>query len=117
MSEMGGGAETDPACFASDDTFLETLAWCVSVHCKDEVPVYTLEEYWLQNVAGTQSVQPSPKYSYLQALNRISHPPMDAIDSGNPLNKTSTVSDKDYLASFNAQAIFQKMEITHERYG
>ena len=116
-TSMSMDAETEPACFASDDTFLQTLAWCISTHCKNEVPIYVLEKYWLRNVAGTQSVQPSPKYSYQQALAKIAGDPTETINSGNPLNTTSVVAEEDFIANFNAQAIFQAEEILHEEYG
>ena len=117
MSGMSAGASTDPECYATDDSFLQTLAWCVSSRCKDDVPLYTLERYWLLNVAGTQKIQPNPKYSYQHALAVIAQPPKDILVAGDPLNTTLLVSDMDYIATFNAQQNFEEQEDLHERYG
>lgn len=117
MSGMSAGASTDPECYATDDAFIQTLAWCVSSRCKDDVPLYTLERYWLLNVAGTQKIQPDPKYSYQQALAVIARPPNETLIAGDPLNTTSLVSDRDYIATFNAQEVFEEQEGLHERYG
>ena len=115
MSGMSAGASTDPECYATDDAFLQTLAWCISSRCKDDFP--TLERYWLLNVAGTQAIQPNPKYSYQQALAMIARPPNETLTAGDPLNTTLSVSDEDYIATFNAQEIFEEQEDLHERYG
>ncbi|RDL35207.1 uncharacterized protein BP5553_07138 [Venustampulla echinocandica] len=116
MSGMGA-ASTSGGCYATDDTFLQTLAYCISTRCDGKVAVYRLEKWWLRNVAGTKEVQPDPKYSYQQALARVTEPPTTTLVSGDPLNKTSLVKDADYIAVFNAQEIFEAQEVLYEKYG
>jgi hypothetical protein len=113
--DMGGGG-TEPECYATDDTFLQTMAWCISTHCQD-VTAWKLEKYWRMNIAGRAAVQPDPKYTYQQALSRVTEPPTDVLVSGDPLNKTSLVDEDAYTANYNADINFEAQENTHERYG
>ena len=109
-------SETTPECYASDDSFLQTLAYCMSTHCGD-VAIWDLEKYWMMNVAGKQSNQPVPKATYQQTLANITLRPADTLVAGEDLNKTRIISDEDYEASHNALSIFEAMEDNHETYG
>jgi hypothetical protein len=113
--DMGSG-ETEPDCYATDDAFLQTLAWCISIHCKD-VPEWKLERYWMMNVPGNAAVQPIPKHTYQETLAMIIIAPTETLVGGEPLNKTSMVSEDDWLSNFNADSEFEVQEATHERYG
>lgn len=113
---MGMAAETSAECYSTDDSYLQTVAWCMSTRCKD-VPVSDLEQYWEINVVGDQKVQPKPKESYQQALASVKGAPTEAMVSGNPLNKTSLVGDDDYDSNLNALSAFESFEDSHERYG
>ena len=112
--DMGGA--TSPECYATDHAFLETLAYCMSVHCQD-VAVWDLEKYWNLNAAGTQSNQPTPKATYQQTLANMTRKPTDMVVTGGELSETTIVSADDYKASYNAQDVFEKMEDNHETYG
>ncbi|KAL8691051.1 MAG: hypothetical protein Q9218_003635 [Villophora microphyllina] len=114
--DMEEGSETSPECYATDDAFLQTLAYCISVHCQD-VPVWQLERYWLMNVAGTRPIQPVPKATYERTVANITKEPLATLVLGADLDKAVIVSDGDYEASYNAQGIFEKMERNHETYG
>ena len=126
MTHMHGGMlrkrathmaiETPPECYASDNNFLRTLAYCMSTHCQG-VAVWDLEKYWTLNVAGKQPDQPVPKATYQQTLARVPAAPIDTLVIGEDLNRTMLVSAEDYQASYNAQDVFERMEINHERYG
>ena len=111
-----GMSQPDPECLATNDAYLQTLAWCMSTHCIGIDPA-TLEGYWQLNVAGRQDVQPSPKESYQQALAKVTFPPTTVINSSDTLNVTSLVDEKSYVANYNADANFELMEITQEQYG
>ena len=117
-SDMGMdmGSATSPECYATDDAFLQSLAYCISTHCRDAA-VWDLERYWSANAPGTERTQPSPKASYQQTLANIDTEPTGTIVIGEDLNKTMAVSHEDYEASYNAQGVFEKMEIKHETYG
>ena len=112
--EMGG--ETTPECYATDDSFLQTLAGCMSDHCQN-MPIWDLEKYWMMNVAGTAVNQPLPKATYQQTLANITAKPTDTLVAGEDLNKTMLVSEKDFQASHNALSVFEAMEDNHETYG
>ncbi|KAI4244238.1 MAG: hypothetical protein L6R42_010506, partial [Xanthoria sp. 1 TBL-2021] len=114
--EMDMGVETSPECYASDNSFLRTLAYCMSTHCQD-VAIWDLEKYWNLNVAGRQPNQPVPRATYQQTLAKIATEPKDKLVVGEELNHTMIVSDEAYQASYNAQAMFEKMENNHEKYG
>ena len=114
--EEGMDSATSPECYATDDAFLDTLAYCISTHCQDAT-VWDLERYWTMNVAGTLSHQPLPKASYQQTLATITKVPTGTLVIGEKLNRTSIISSGDYESSYNAQGIFEKMEVKHETYG
>ncbi|KAF2873527.1 ferric reductase like transmembrane component-domain-containing protein [Massariosphaeria phaeospora] len=104
-----------PLCYATNDPFLQTLAWCISTHCKD-VPISKLEQYWELNVAGRQSEQPSPKYSYQTALAMVTEPPTTVVDPEEILDVTSLVDEESYLGSYNGDWVFEIIETTSTRY-
>ncbi len=113
---MGMGASTSPECYATDDAFLSSLAYCISTHCHN-VSVWELEKYWTMNVAGKQPDQPLPKATYQQTLANITAAPKDTLIMSEDLNRTMIVPNEDYQSSFNAQGLFEKMERRHETYG
>ncbi|PSN74311.1 hypothetical protein BS50DRAFT_539489 [Corynespora cassiicola Philippines] len=122
---MGGGHShhsdmemeaPSPQCYATNDFFLQTLAWCISTHCKD-VAVADLEDYWVTDVVGRAANQPIPKYSYQQALARVMEPPTTVADPEQVLNFTSLVDEESYLANYNGDWVFDIVEATSQRYG
>ncbi|KAL9009203.1 MAG: hypothetical protein Q9173_005751 [Seirophora scorigena] len=114
--DMHMGSETSPSCYATDDAFLRTLAYCISNHCQDEA-TWDLERYWSLNVAGKQPDQPLPKATYQETLAEITSNPTETLVLGEELNQTMAVSEEDYEMSYNAQGLFEKMEVNHETYG
>ena len=86
-------AMPSPACYASNHPFLTSLAWCIKTRCNQDIPISLLERYWEMNVAGRMDVQPLPKYSYQDALARITTPPTTVHNSSLVLNGTELVSD------------------------
>lgn len=120
MAEMSGMTiSTSATCYATDDIFLRTLAYCMSTHCSgtEKVPAWELEQWWLLNIADRIQNPPIPKWTYQQALDKVTTTPNVTLVSGDPLNQTSLVAETDYTSNFNAQGMFEEMEITHERYG
>jgi hypothetical protein len=116
MSGMGGMVMTSPECYATDDAFLQTLAWCVQSHCND-IPAWKLEQFWIDNVAGTFANQPDPKYTYQQALSKINGPPTAVYNETGSLNKTSVVSEDLWFAAYTTDKIFIHQESQQEGYG
>jgi hypothetical protein len=82
---------------------------------KGTVRVFFLTEHAMQLIFLLR-VQPDPKETYQQALEKAGTP-TDILVNGNPLNKTSVISDDDYISNYNALVIFEDMEATHERFG
>lgn len=61
-------------------------------------------------------MQPDPKETYQQALEKAGTP-TETLVSGDPLNKTSKISDDDYTSNYNALVVFEDMEAIHEKFG
>ncbi|KAF9741500.1 hypothetical protein PMIN06_007313 [Paraphaeosphaeria minitans] len=108
--------ETSAECYASDDAFLQTMAYCLSQKCEG-VQKWELEKYWEDNIPGTNAVQPSPKWTYQESLDRVSSAPNETVIGGDSLNQTMLVSEDDWLANWNAQDSFEEAEGKHEKYG
>lgn len=106
----------DPECYANNDAFLQTLAYCMYSHCHAEANS-TLQRYWEMNVAGSQSDQPLPKESYQQALWGIGFTPNTTLNSTEVLKTASLVSDETYTLEYNTLTVFERVEIAHETYG
>jgi hypothetical protein len=117
MAGMDMGAEftTSPECYATDDSFLQTLAYCMSTRCSG-VSEWELEKYWVFNVAGTEPGQPDPKESYARTLSRVANAPTEMF-MGDELNKTMLTSETEYRINFNTLNTFENIESTHSRYG
>jgi hypothetical protein len=106
----------DADCYAENDAFLQTLAYCIYLHCHTEANS-TLQRYWEMNVAGSDAVQPSPKESYQQALWSIGFTPNVTVQSTEALKSASLVSDATYALEYNTLTIFERVETSHETYG
>lgn len=49
-----GPAKTSPACYATDDAFLRTMAWCLERNCQD-APRWKLEYFWSRDLVGSMA--------------------------------------------------------------
>ncbi|KAL0936040.1 ferric-chelate reductase [Colletotrichum truncatum] len=116
MSGMSGMVMTDAQCYATDDAFLGTLAWCIASRCEG-IPKWRLEKYWKDNVAGTAAVQPDPKITFQQALAATNGTPATVYAATGPLNKTSLVSQDLWYAAYNTDVVFEGQESMQEKYG
>ncbi|KAI8799365.1 putative ferric-chelate reductase [Cladochytrium replicatum] len=106
---------TSPECYARDDAFLRSLAFCISTRCSG-LSLATIEFYWEQNVAGTEDVQPFPKESYQQALSKVMTAPTVTFD-GKLLNSTQLVATASYEANWNTLTAYAQAEDNNSRYG
>ncbi|KAF7593573.1 hypothetical protein BBP40_011193 [Aspergillus hancockii] len=100
-------------CYATNDAFLQTLAYCLSLHCQAQANS-AIQKYWEMNVAGSTQDQPLPKESYEQALQSITVRPNVTIHSSTVLESASLVSEELYDLNWHTLSVFEKMEITHE---
>ena len=116
MEDADAELETLPECYATDDAFLQSLAYCLSTHCQN-VAIWDLEEYWSKYVADYEPNQAIPKATYQQVSQNITTEPTDTLVLGEALNKTMMASDEDYEAAQNGLGNFEKMETNHATHG
>ena len=117
MSGMDMGMGTpSPTCLANNDPFLQTIAWCISTHCK-EFDIGTLERWWQSSITGREDNQPNPKQSYQESLAKVTTPPEAVVATDAILNVTSLVDEDSYIATYNGETNFEAMEIHHATYG
>jgi hypothetical protein len=107
---------TDPACYAADDVFLQTLAWCIKARCKG-IAVWELEKYWREYVPGTWAVQPVPKFTYQQALDGIEGMPTAVYNETGKLGQTSIVAEELWYPAFHINVVFGDQERQQVKYG
>ncbi|KAF2773969.1 hypothetical protein EJ03DRAFT_323320 [Teratosphaeria nubilosa] len=108
--------DTPPECYANDDPYLQTLAYCIFTRCED-VEVWQLERYWNMNVAGRHTRQPLPKYSYQEAMAKIERLPNSTISKDDVLAAVSLVDEETYDANDNTLRVVEKMEARQDDYG
>lgn len=111
-----GTDQPPPECYANNNAYLETLAYCIFTHCRD-IETWRLEKFWERNVAGRHAQQPQPKESYQKTLERIEDPPVSITPPDKTLIGLSKVDDATYQALYNAEYSFTRSEVLHERYG
>ncbi|XXG99433.1 hypothetical protein Hte_005772 [Hypoxylon texense] len=107
---------TSPDCYATDDKFLQSVAYCISTHCTD-VSVSDLEYYWATFLVGRVPGQPVPKESYNTALERANPPPTKSVSPMSVLNTTTLVIEEAYMAIYNADSYFEQMETRQSDFG
>ncbi|KAI1758831.1 ferric reductase like transmembrane component-domain-containing protein [Hypoxylon sp. FL1150] len=107
---------TPANCYATDDNFLQSVAYCISTHCHG-TPLSDLESYWTTYLLGRIPGQPTPKESYSTALAHADPPPTHPVPPTSILNTTTLVSEQAYMAIYNAQSYFEQMEIRQVDFG
>jgi len=105
-----------PQCYATNDFFLQSMAWCISTHCKD-VPVAKLEEYWAIDLVGRKANQAAPKWSYQESLFKVTEPPTEIADPEEILNTTTLVDEESYQSNYNGDSVYDIVEYASHRYG
>ncbi|KAJ3126200.1 hypothetical protein HK100_010391 [Physocladia obscura] len=108
-------AETSSQCYATDNSYLQTLALCISTYCTD-MTVSEIETFWEYQASFSGSNQPPIKESYQAALAAIKTTP-ELTFSGTVLNQTMIIDDSSYQPYWNALSVFQDGEVKHETYG
>ena len=104
---------TSPQCYATDDNFLQTLAYCISRHCK--VDIVELEEFWKQYTTGWQISIPAPKYDYETAV-QLAGIPTYHVSWGQELKHVSVIFEEDYEKSYASLSDWTDSENLHTRY-
>ncbi|KAI1451534.1 hypothetical protein F4805DRAFT_463693 [Annulohypoxylon moriforme] len=117
MSGMSGPmVVTSSDCYATDDNFLRSVAYCISTHC-DHVSQTKLEHYWEFFLVGRSPGQPTPKEPYSIALLHANPPPKMIVDPDTLLNTTTLVDEEAYLASYNALTLCMDTDTRQSNFG
>ncbi|OTB00399.1 hypothetical protein M426DRAFT_66005 [Hypoxylon sp. CI-4A] len=116
MGRPGQNFMTEPDCYASDDNFLRSVAYCIGTHCSD-VSVPDLEHYWETYLVGRDPGQPKPKEPYSVALVHADPAPDVVVNFTSVLNTTTLVSEEFYLESYASNSLFEQLETTQSTFG
>lgn len=103
---------TSPSCFATDNSYLQTLAYCVTQRCHEKTDL--LEHFWANYVVGWQVTSPVPKYDYETAVH-LAGVPTDVVPSGKMLDKVYVVSQSDYDTAYTSLGDWNDAEDYHTR--
>ena len=93
MMDMGDHAMmmTAPECRADDDAWLTSLAYCFDNKCDGKIPLWQLEQLWIETATGSPDVP--AKWSYQEASSQVDGEPHIAWMRGHTLNTTMTVPE------------------------
>ncbi|KAH7139164.1 ferric reductase like transmembrane component-domain-containing protein [Dendryphion nanum] len=114
-SHMGG--PTSPDCYASDTSYLTTLAYCIKSNCDPvKVPTWKREQFWSTKVTGDPTV--SPKWDYIRALEEVDGVPTVEYNSSSKavLNQTVLVPKATYAMQYNFNIKFDYIEMLQAKY-
>ena len=105
---------TSATCYASDPSFLKSLAYCLdSTFVGDSaVSVWKIEEFWETAMTGDSTV--SPKCTY--ALMEITTPPTVEYNSRLTFNGTTLVPAATLEMRLKFNYIFDYLEMLQARY-
>jgi hypothetical protein len=106
-------SRTSSQCFASNEPYLQTLAFCMSSQCPNSATP-DFENFWSQYVVGWDQSTPAPIYSYETALQRAGKPNA-LLGYGKPLDQVSLVAPKDYLLADASLAKWNEAETFRNR--
>lgn len=106
-----GSTTTPPDCFASNEQYLTSLAYCMSTRCTT-VSLAKLNTFWTKFAIGTGSYEPVPQISYKVALQKAGTPNVTAVE-GQLLNKTSIISEESYQLQFSGLLSWNQAEYSH----
>ncbi|KAI1209537.1 uncharacterized protein F4807DRAFT_96622 [Annulohypoxylon truncatum] len=118
--DMGGMSGpmimTSSDCYANDDNFLHSMAYCISTHCP-HVSDTRLEHYWEYFLVGRSPGQPTPKETYSIALLHADPPPKVTVALQALLNTTTLVDEEEYLASYNSLSLCEETDTRQSNFG
>ena len=112
--------ETSGECYANDDVFLQSLAWCIDQKCfkhadhHDQPELWRVERFWETEVVTDG--HHSPKYSYEKALSLCGEGPKGEVHPGDELEELSAVNDEAYSSMETYLKDFSRNEKQHTRY-
>ncbi|KAL3481257.1 ferric reductase like transmembrane component-domain-containing protein [Aspergillus californicus] len=105
---MGDGwmVEASPSaeCYATNDAFLQTLAYCMHSYCTEANS--TLQKFWEMDVM-----------SYQDALDAVNGTLAAIANSSAILYSAGAVSEETVMTEYRTLSTFEELETTHARYG
>ncbi|KAH8595865.1 ferric reductase like transmembrane component-domain-containing protein [Bisporella sp. PMI_857] len=131
----GLGFDTSPDCFAGDDAYILSLAWCLNQRClaanaetsnhsyrhEDNVQEmrgkeedWKVEQFWAYAAVGEEDFK--PKYPFSKALRLCGDGPQLAIKTGGPLGELSEVDVNEWSVAEISLRDFAWAEKSHSTY-
>jgi hypothetical protein len=105
---------TAAQCYASDDPYLETLAFCISSHCKNESNA-AIDIFWSKYVVGWELATPQPIFTYKTALSHAGQP-NSILKYGKLLERVSIVAPTEYTLGYASLTDWNDSEEYHTKY-
>lgn len=116
MDMSSGSVITSAQCYASDSSWLTSLAWCMHVECTGyDVPASELESFWEAQATTDASV--AAKWTYQEAFFNITTSSIPELSaSAETLNTTSMANAETYLSQYNALTAVQRENVVESGY-
>jgi hypothetical protein len=107
---------TPSSCFATDESFLTSLAWCIKQQCTN-VEAWKIEKFWNQHAVTKRifPVPPVPVWTYQESLQHITEVPTRMMEKETLLNTTMNVNSQRYTLAWRATTGRQAMEMAHSK--
>jgi hypothetical protein len=107
---------TPSSCFATDSSFLTTLAWCIRQNCPN-VEAWKIEKFWNHYAVSRKifPVPPVPKWTYQESLQNINETPTQMMGMDTLLDKTMIVNSEKYTLAWRATTGREAMEVAHSK--
>lgn len=114
-----GGYSTSSECYASDDAYLMSLAWCIKLRCLQDsnthVKQWEVERFWESNAVPGGAHE--PKYSYDVAMIMCGRGPVKKYEAGKVVDAPAWWPDEEYDPVEGHHRDFARVEEQHSRYG
>ncbi|WVN85451.1 uncharacterized protein L203_100597 [Cryptococcus depauperatus CBS 7841] len=104
------------SCLSTHIPYLQTVAYCMSIHCSDSTALARREDWWTKSLVGSAVNQPGPIISYQAALMSITTFPNATLPPNAILTSPALVDEGKYRADFATLNVFQWVEAQHSRY-
>jgi NAD(P)H-flavin reductase len=115
LSDHGKGFQTSAECFASDNSFLLSLAWCLHQRCNvDEEEAWMIDRYWDQDIVDGDM---SMRYDFPEAVEICGDGPSEMLVPGEPLDEPCEVEMEDWMEAERSMRDFAWTEKQHSTFG
>lgn len=112
-----GQGASSPECYASDSSWLTTVANCINATCADAAP-WKLEKFWSERITG-RFTGVKPKWTYQETLVHMqgSGRPTRLLEGDEVLDFTADFDEKTWESTRGALEYFGIAEKTHSKHG